>query len=71
MKHLERLKKIVRLAVKLEWFSKNPFVNFQLKFSTSDRQYLNEYELEKLDSTHFTNPGLERTKDVFLFSCFS
>lgn len=32
MKHLERLKKMVNLAVKLEWIPKDPFVNYQLKF---------------------------------------
>src|SRR5690606_29625198 len=30
MKHLERFKKIVNLAVKLEWMHKNPFNQFQL-----------------------------------------
>lgn len=70
MKHLERLKKIVRLAVKLEWLPKNPFIDYQLKFSKTDRQYLNEYELEKLENTQFTHPSLEKTKDI-LFSCFS
>ncbi|MEG9328437.1 site-specific integrase [Salinimicrobium catena] len=71
MKHLERLKKMVRLAVKLEWLPKNPFISYQLKFSKSDRQFLNEHELERLENTQFTRASLERTKDIFLFSCFS
>lgn len=71
MKHLERLKKVVNLAVKLEWLSKNPFQNYQLKFKKADRQYLNEYELERLQNTNFTRQSLERVKDTFLFSCFS
>lgn len=71
MKHLERLKKMVRLAVKLEWLPKNPFINYQLKFVKTDRQFLNDYELEKMENTEFSHPGLERAKDIFLFSCFS
>ncbi len=40
MKHLERFKKMINLAFKLEWILKNPFVQFQLKFDKFDRQYL-------------------------------
>jgi hypothetical protein len=29
MKHLERLRKMVNLAVRLEWLDKDPFVNYK------------------------------------------
>ncbi len=32
MKHMERLKKMARLAVKLEWLAKELFINFKLRF---------------------------------------
>ncbi len=71
MKHLERLKKMVNLAVKLEWLSKNPFQKFQLKFDKYDRQYLSARELERLENTYFKQDKLERVKDIFLFSCYT
>jgi integrase len=71
MKHLMRLKKMVNLAVKLEWIDKNPFQKFQLKFTKYDRQYLNERELELIENTHFNLERLERVKDIFLFSCYT
>ncbi|WP_423818612.1 site-specific integrase [Salinimicrobium sp. TIG7-5_MAKvit] len=71
MKHLERLQKLLNLAVKLEWLEKNPFRNYSLKFEKSDRQFLTERELHKLEETIFTNTSLERVKDMFLFSCYS
>ncbi len=71
MKHLERLKKIINLACKLEWINKNPFQMFQLKFKKFDRQYLSERELELIESTFFKKEGLERVKDCFLFSCYT
>ncbi|MDD7885050.1 site-specific integrase [Flavivirga sp. 57AJ16] len=71
MKHLERFKKMINLACKLEWISKNPFQMFQLKFKKFDREYLSERELELIENTFFTKEGLERVKDCFLFSCYT
>ena len=68
MKHLERFKKMIHLAIKLEWLVKNPFGQFQLKFVKCDRQYLSERELQIIENTHFTSERLERVKDIFIFS---
>ncbi|GAA4274996.1 site-specific integrase [Aquimarina gracilis] len=71
MKHLERFKKMVNLAIKLEWITKNPFQQFQLKFDKYDREYLTERELSMLENTSFKNKRLEKIKDCFLFSCYT
>ncbi|MGS2763177.1 site-specific integrase [Sinomicrobium sp. M5D2P9] len=71
MKHLERFKKMVNLAVKLEWMHKNPFNQFQLKYQKYDRAYLSEGELELLEGTEFKNERLQRVKDCFVFSCYT
>lgn len=71
MKHLERFKKIVNLAIKLEWITKNPFQKFQLKFKKYDRQYLNERELQLMEETYFTHDRLEKVKNCFIFSCYT
>lgn len=71
MKHLERLKKLLNLAIKLEWLEKNPFRSYSFKFEKNDRQFLTERELHILEETIFTSDSLERVKDMFLFSCYS
>jgi site-specific recombinase XerD len=71
MKHLERLKKLLNLAIKLEWLDKNPFKSYSFKFEKNDRQFLTERELHILEETVFTSGSLERVKDMFLFSCYS
>ena len=71
MKHLERLKKMVNLAIKLEWVTKNPFDQFQMKFDKYDREYLSERELARIENIHYTNERLERVKDCFVFSCYT
>ena len=71
MKHLERFKKMINLAIKLEWIHKNPFSQFQLKYDKYDRAYLNERELGLLENTEFKSERLQKIKDCFVFSCYT
>ncbi len=71
MKHMERLKKMSRLAVRMEWLSKDPFENYKLHFVKVQREHLTKRELGLIEETSFTKQGVEKTKDVFLFSCYT
>lgn len=71
MKHLERLMKMVNLAVRLEWLEKDPFRNYKLNFHKTERSYLTERELRLIEETTFNGAGYEKVKDVFLFSCYT
>jgi len=71
MKHLERFKKMVNLAVKLEWVNKNPFDRFQLKFNKFDRVFLTQRELRLIEETEFKQDRLQHVKDCFVFSCYT
>jgi site-specific recombinase XerD len=71
MKHMERLKKMSRLAVKLEWLEKDPFINFKLRFEKTERQFLTERELQLIEETTFKVPSTERIKDLFVFACYT
>lgn len=70
MKHLERLRKMVNLAVKFEWLDKDPFVNYKKHYKRSERSFLTERELRLIEETTFSGRGHERVKDTFLFSCY-
>ena len=71
MKHLERLMKITNLALKMEWLEKDPFRNFKLRYIRNERDYLTERELGLIEATSFMTVGLNRVKDIFLFSCYT
>ncbi|WP_298504570.1 site-specific integrase [uncultured Maribacter sp.] len=71
MKHLERLKKLMNLAVELEWMDKNPFTRFKLKFNKREKAFLSKYELEALENTELKEKGYEIVKDVFIFACYT
>ena len=71
MKHLERLKKLMNLALQLEWIEKDPFVRFKLKFVKYRRDYLSESELEDFEQGQLQEEHLRKTRDIFVFSCYT
>jgi integrase len=70
MKHLERLKKMVTLAVKMEWIPKDPFERYQLRFQKVERDFLTKEELSRVESYSMA-AKLERARDMFVFSCYT
>ncbi|PZW42713.1 site-specific recombinase XerD [Mesonia algae] len=71
MKHIERFKKVMRLAMDLEWIDKNPTSRFKLRFEPVDMVYLTQGELEKIQLSTFEKKGIELTKDIFVFACYT
>ena len=71
MKHLERLRKIVNLAIRNEWLEKDPFQKFRLKFEKKDRGYLTQDELQRIEEKDFMIERLNQTRDIFIFSCYT
>lgn len=51
MKHLTRVKKMINLAVNLDWLVKDPFKNFKLRRALVDKSFLNQVELRALEET--------------------
>ena len=48
MKHIERLRKMINVAIKNEWLERDPFAKFQAKFIRNDREFLSQEELSTL-----------------------
>ena len=71
MKHAERLRKIVNLAIKEEWLLKDPFVKFKLKFEKKERGFLTQDELKRVEEKRFPIDRLDQTRDIFVFSCYT
>ena len=71
MKHIERLRKMVNLAIKNEWLDKDPFHKFKLKFEKKDRGYLTQDELRRIEERDFRLERLNQTRDIFIFSCYT
>jgi integrase len=71
MKHLERLCKMINLAVRLEWLDRNPFQAYQLKFEKVEREYLTKEELTRIEAKKFSIVRLQVVQDLFIFSCYT
>lgn len=71
MKHIIRLKKMVHLALRLEWIQKDPFVNYKLKIQKVNREHLSELELKKVEEKKFDIERLDMVRDLFVFCCYT
>ncbi|PTX43612.1 site-specific recombinase XerD [Christiangramia gaetbulicola] len=71
MKHLERLKKMTKLALRLEWIEKDPFIRYSLKFKKHERSFLNEFELKCIEDAELNKPKHQIARDMFIFACYT
>ena len=71
MKHIQRVRKVVTLAVKLEWLDKDPFAKYKCSFTPSTRKYLSDKELASFEALSNLGDRLQYIKDLFVFSCYS
>lgn len=71
MKHLERLRKIMNMAVRMEWIDRNPFEKYKLKFTHVERGYLTTHELDIVENKKLRIERLKYIRDIFVFSCYT
>lgn len=71
MKHIERFRKLINLAIKLGWLERDPFINFKSKRIKTDREFLSLKELQEIENKQFTIVRLQLVKDLFVFSCYT
>lgn len=71
MKHIERFRKLINLALKLGWIEKDPFINFKAHIIKTERGFLNSDELNAIEEKQFTIERLQLVKDLFVFSCYT
>lgn len=71
MTHLIRLKKMLNLAINLEWLDRSPFRNFKIKIRHEQREFLSKTELLKIQAKKFSLARLDYVRDLFIFSCYT
>lgn len=71
MKHIQRLRKMVRMAYHLEWIDKDPFRRWKTTFEKREREFLSPNELSNLETYEFPLDRLDRVRDLFIFSCYT
>ena len=71
MKHLQRLRKMVRMAVEMEWITRDPFGRFSPTIEKKQREFLTEFEIDKIINFDTSISRLVLVRDLFLFSCYT
>jgi site-specific recombinase XerD len=71
MKHMERFRKMINVALKNEWMEKDPFKAYKPKFTKYERGFLTEEELQTIEQKEFNIERLQFVKDLFIFSCYT
>ncbi|WP_018616335.1 site-specific integrase [Segetibacter koreensis] len=71
MKHLERVKKMVRWSRQLGWIHYDPFLDYKLNFKKYKRKKLDLNEVVRIEEQTFTNKSIDYVKNLFLFSCYT
>ncbi len=71
MKHIQRLRKMVSLAYRLEWIDKDPFRQFKQRLTPTNRGYLGAEELQAIEELELQCKRLKTVRDLFVFSCYT
>jgi len=71
LKHLQRLKKVIGLALKRGDLVSNPFVAYQMKKEKVNREFLSVEELKSIEEIELKNATLRKVRDIFIFICYT
>jgi site-specific recombinase XerD len=71
LKHIERIRKVVKTAVVNKWLIKDPFMGFKAKQEKSNRTFLTNDELSAIQTKELHVERLERIRDIFVFCCYT
>ncbi len=70
-KVIERVKKVIKIAVGNGWLTSDPFMLYQKKKYVKEVVFLTTAELKKLENYKFTQERLAAVRDCFIFSCYT
>ncbi len=71
LKYIVNFKKIIRIAYANQWIDRDPFFHWKGTWKSSEREFLTDKELQKMEEAEFDIPRLELVRDIFLFCCYT
>nr|WP_320117461.1 site-specific integrase [uncultured Marinifilum sp.] len=67
----KHLKRVLNLAISLEYIEKNPYTRFKVKLEKSHRDFLTLEELKRLENKEIDLIRLSTVRDIFVFACYT
>lgn len=71
MKHVQRVKKLVHIALMNEWIASDPIANYTIKFHYKQREHLTLDEVNRIIQLSGLSKKLKKVRDIFIFACFT
>lgn len=67
----KHLKRVLNLAISMEFLNKNPYSKFRVKLEEAHRDFLTKEEVKKLENKKIDLSRLSIVRDVFVFACYT
>lgn len=71
LKHIQRVKKVTNLAIKMGFLERDPFMSYNAAKEKVNREYLTEQELSTIENINLSLERLKSARDVFIFICYT
>jgi site-specific recombinase XerD len=71
LKHIQRLRKVVNLAMKRGLLDRDPFAKYKAAKEKVNREFLSEDELRIIETIEISSTSLKMVRDVFVFICYT
>lgn len=71
VKYIKNLKAVLNFALSQEWLEMNPLNRYKAKLDRVEKEYLNESELNKIESKEISNTRIDEVRDIFVFCCYT
>lgn len=70
-KYIKNFKKVIFLALKNDWLTKDPFSRYSIHIHEVKRDFLDEKELSALENKEIKSERLDMIRDAFVFACYT
>ncbi len=70
-KCIQRLRRVIKMAIAMDYLTKDPFILYHAKEPHKEIVYLSVEELNRLESYPFASDRLSQVRDMFIFCCYT
>jgi site-specific recombinase XerD len=71
VKYIQYLNRVLDYCVKYEWLDKNVLFGYKCPVKETNREYLNQEELQRIMDKEISIERLREVRDIFVFCCYS
>ncbi len=71
IKHMQKLRKAITIALQYDFLDKDPFLRYSIKKKKVFVEPLTKHELVAIESKQFSTERLNVIRDLFIFSCYT